>query len=257
MKKIKIISWNVNGIRASYKKGLLEFIKNENPDILCLQETKIQENQLPFYLTHINNYHSYFSSAQKKGYSGTALYTKIKPSKINIGFGIKKYDDEGRSIIAEYDKFTLCNVYFPNGKASKQRLNYKMSFYKDFLHFTNTLQKQKKEIIVCGDLNTAHKEIDLARPKENSKVSGFLAKERAWIDSFLQSGFMDAFRSKNQNPQQYTWWSMRTKARERNVGWRIDYFYLTNNLKKNLKSASILSQTMGSDHCPIEISITI
>lgn len=256
MKKlIRLLSWNVNGIRAIQKKGFLDWFQKENPDVLCLQETKAHPNQLDDALKNVDGYKSYFSSAEKKGYSGVVTYTKLKPIEVQNGLGIKKFDSEGRFIITEFEEFTLFNIYFPNGKASEERLQYKMDFYDSFLKHCKKLLKQNKKIVVCGDVNTAHKEIDLARPKENSKISGFLIEEREWIDKFLEAGFLDTFRLFNQEPEQYTWWDMVTRARERNVGWRIDYFYISENLKKNITSAAIHSDVMGSDHCPIEIEL--
>jgi exodeoxyribonuclease-3 len=255
MKKIRLLSWNVNGIRAIQKKGFIDWFKNENPDILCLQETKAHPDQLDDALKNVDGYESHFSAAEKKGYSGVVTYTKIKPVNVQNGLGIKKFDSEGRFIITEFDEFTLFNIYFPNGKASEERLHYKMEFYETFLKHCKKLLKEGKKIVVCGDVNTAHKEIDLARPKENSQTSGFLPQEREWIDKFLAAGFIDTFRIFNQEPEQYTWWDMVTRARERNVGWRIDYFYISENLKKNITSATIHSSVMGSDHCPIEIEL--
>jgi exodeoxyribonuclease-3 len=254
-KSLRLLSWNVNGIRASHKKGLLDWFKNENPDVLCLQETKAHPDQLVEELKNVDGYESYFSSAEKKGYSGVATYTKINPVNVQNGLGIKKFDNEGRFIITEFNEFMLFNIYFPNGKASSERLQYKMDFYDSFLKHCNKLLKQGKKIVVCGDVNTAHKEIDLARPKENSQTSGFLPQEREWIDKFLAAGFMDTFRMFNKEPENYTWWDMVTRARDRNVGWRIDYFYASENLKKNIVSASIHSSVMGSDHCPIELEL--
>ena len=252
---MRILSWNVNGIRAAYKKGLLDWFKKEDPDILCIQETKAHPEQLTDDLRNVDGYESYFSSAERKGYSGVAIYTKQKPKKVEHGFGVKKFDSEGRILVAEYPKFVLMSIYYPNGKASAERLKYKMEFYDAFLKFANKLKKQGKNIIVCGDVNTAHKEIDIARPKENEKVSGFLPEERAWIDKFLSNGYLDTFRMFNKEPDNYTWWDMITRARERNVGWRIDYFYISESLKKKIKDAFILSDVMGSDHCPIGIEI--
>lgn len=255
MKKLKLLSWNVNGIRAVLKKGFLEWFKKENPDILCIQETKAWEEQLPDELINVPGYHSYFCQGVKKGYSGTAIYTKEKPIKVERGFGIEKYDNEGRILIAEYKEFTLINIYYPNGKQSKERLDYKMGFYDAFQKYANDLVKKGKKLIICGDVNTAHKEIDLARPKENSNVSGFLPEERAWIDGFLADGYIDTLRMFNNNPDVYTWWDQITRARERNVGWRIDYFYISDNLKKNVTNAFTLPDVMGSDHCPVGIEV--
>ena len=254
-KKLRLVSWNINGIRAAYKKGFLDWFKKENPDILCIQETKAHPDQLDDTLKNVNGYESYFSSAEKKGYSGVVTYSKLKPINVQQGIEIKKFDSEGRFIITEFDEFILFNIYFPNGKASEERLQYKMEFYETFLKHGKKLLKENKKIIVCGDVNTAHKEIDLARPKENSVISGFLPQEKEWIDKFLSAGFIDTFRIFNQEPAQYTWWDMVTRARERNVGWRIDYFYISENLKNNITSASIHSAVMGSDHCPIGIEL--
>jgi len=255
-KSFRLLSWNVNGIRAVQKKGFLDWFKKENPDILCLQETKAHPDQLDDVLKNVDEYDSYFSSAEKKGYSGVVTYTKLKPMSVRQGIGIKKFDSEGRFIITEFDEFTLFNIYFPNGKASDERLQYKMEFYETFLKHCKKLLKEGKKIVICGDVNTAHKEIDLARPKENSVISGFLPEEREWIDKFLAAGFVDTFRMFNQEPEQYTWWDMVTRARERNVGWRIDYFYISENLKNRITSASIHQDVMGSDHCPISIEIS-
>ncbi len=257
MKTIKILSWNVNGLRAVHKKGFIDWVVKAEPDILCLQETKAHEEQLTDELKNIDSYASYFSSGERKGYSGVAIYTKEKPISIKKGFGDKKFDNEGRILIAEYPDFILFNIYYPNGKASAERLQFEMEFYDVFLDYANKLKKKGKKLIICGDVNTAHKEIDIARPKENSTVSGFLPEERAWIDKFLSSGYVDTFRMFNQEPNNYTWWDMVTRARERNVGWRIDYFFVSDNAKTDIKDAFILPDVMGSDHCPIGIEKVI
>lgn len=253
---MKLLSWNVNGIRAVHKKGFVEWLLKEDPDILCLQETKASPEQLPPELLNIPGYKAYFSSSVvKKGYSGVAIYTKTEPKSVLHGYGIPRFDDEGRIIIAEYGDFTLINNYYPNGKASPERLKYKMEFYGAFLDYCEELVKAGRKLVICGDVNTAHKEIDLARPKENSNVSGFLPEERAWIDKFLGAGYSDTFRMFNQEGDNYTWWDMVTRARERNVGWRIDYFFVSNNFSKKVKNAFILDNVMGSDHCPVGIEI--
>lgn len=257
MKKLRLLSWNVNGIRACFKKGFENWFHKEEFDILGIQETKAWEEQLSDEQKHIDEYESYFSKAQKKGYSGVALYTKLKPKKVDYSFGAKEFDSEGRVIRADYGDFIFYTIYFPNGQARKERLDYKMAFYEAFLEKMKEELKAGLKIIVCGDVNTAHHPIDLARPKDNEKTSGFLPMEREWMDRFEQAGFIDSFRVFNKEPDNYTWWSMRTKARERNVGWRIDYFYVSENLKENLKSAFILSDVEGSDHCPIGIEIEI
>lgn len=257
MKETRIISWNVNGLRAIYKKGFLEWFKKESPDILCLQETKVSYDQLPKALKRVDEYHSYFCEAEKKGYSGVAIYSKKKPEKVEYGFGIKKFDSEGRILIADYKDFLLLNIYFPNGKMSQERLDYKLEFYDALLDHANQLKTEGKNIVICGDLNTAHKEIDLARPKANEKISGFLPIERAWIDKFLKNGYLDTLRMFNNKPGQYTWWSYRTKARERNVGWRLDYFFVNEEFKDKIKSAGILNEVMGSDHCPVDLKVEL
>jgi exodeoxyribonuclease III len=257
MKKLQLYSWNINGIRAAYKKGILDWIDNVSPDILCLQETKAHPDQLPGALKEIDGYQIFFTSAERKGYSGVAVYTKPEPSQIQHGFGIDIFDSEGRTIVVDYGDFILFNVYFPNGKASAERLKYKMDFYDAFLNHLDSLLKEGRKIVICGDVNTAHKEIDLARPKENEKTSGFLPEERAWIDKLLEHGFVDTFRIFNDKPDQYSWWDMKSRARDRNVGWRIDYFYISENLRKNVTNAEIHQEVMGSDHCPISLELSI
>ena len=257
MEKLRILSWNVNGIRAVYKKGFLEWFKKENPDILCLQETKASEEQLVDELRSPPGYYSFFSSAERKGYSGVAVYTKEKPVKIEKGFGIEKFDNEGRILIVHYKKFILMNIYYPNGKASPERLQYKLNFYDAFLEYVEALREKGKNLVICGDVNTAHKEIDLAHPKENETVSGFLPVEREWMNKFFGRGYIDTFRMFNNEPGQYTWWHVITRARERNIGWRIDYFFVNEEFKKNVKSALIMPEVMGSDHCPTGIEIVV
>lgn len=251
-----ILSWNVNGLRAVYKKGFLDWFMKTGPDILCLQETKSSPEQLPEDFNRIENYCSFYSSAERKGYSGTALYSKTDPVQVRTGWGDTRFENEGRILIAEYEPFILCNIYFPNGKASKERLAYKMDFYASFLKWAVKQKNAGKKLIVCGDVNTAHREIDLSRPKENEKVSGFLPEERAWIDRFISEGFIDTLRHFfPDDKNRYTWWDQKSRARDRNVGWRIDYFFISNNLKPNLRSAFIYSDVMGSDHCPIGVEL--
>jgi len=252
---MKLISWNVNGIRAIAKKGFTEWLEKESPDILCLQETKAWEDQLDDSLLNINGYASFFNQAEKKGYSGVAVYTKEKPLHVQKGLGIPEFDMEGRVLILEYKNFTLFNVYYPNGKKNAERLKYKLNFYDAFQNVCEMMLKEGKKIIICGDVNTAHKEIDLARPKENSNVSGFLPEERAWIDRFLNAGFIDTLRIFNQNTEVYTWWDMVSRARERNVGWRIDYFFISENLRNKITNAYTMPDVMGSDHCPVGIEL--
>jgi exodeoxyribonuclease-3 len=257
MKTIRALSWNVNGLRAVHKKGFLDWFGKESPDILCLQETKADEEQLPSGLRQVEGYNAYFSSGERKGYSGVALYTKTEPDQVTRGFGIDAFDKEGRIIIADYRDFVLVNIYYPNGRSSEERLKYKMEFYDAFLEFVNRMKREGRSIVVCGDLNTAHKEIDLARPKANETTSGFLPQERAWVDKFLSNGYVDIFREFNKSPEQYTYWDQMTKARERNVGWRIDYFFVDEKSTEKVSAAYILPEVMGSDHCPVGIEINL
>jgi len=251
----KIVSWNVNGIRAIYRKSKYEWFKKYNPDIICIQETKAHPDQLSHPQKQIEGYTSYFESAQRKGYSGVMVFTKEEPKEVIHGLGTDTFDEEGRTLELVYDDFILFNIYFPNGKASKERLDFKMAFYEQFLKKAKGLYDKGHKVIVCGDVNTAHKEIDLARPKENSDTSGFLPIEREWIDHFLKAGFKDTLRMFHKEPELYSWWDYKTRARERNVGWRIDYFFVSENMADRVKGASIHSQIMGSDHCPIELEI--
>ncbi|MGQ9843072.1 MAG: exodeoxyribonuclease III [Spirochaetota bacterium] len=253
----KLLCWNVNGIRAIYKKGFYDWFITQNADIVCLQETKADELQYPKELINHDGYHKYFSTAQKKGYSGVVLFSKLQPLKVETGFGISRFDTEGRILIAYYDAFVLYNIYFPNGKASKERLQYKMEFYDAFLEHAESNRKKGNSIVMCGDVNTAHTEIDLARPKENENVSGFLPIERAWIDAFIAKGYTDTFRLFVKEGGHYSWWDYKTKARQRNRGWRIDYFFVSNDLVPKVTDAFILNEVEGSDHCPVGIILEI
>jgi exodeoxyribonuclease-3 len=254
---MKILSWNINGIRAADKKGLYKWFQKEKPDILCLQEIKAQPEQLPPHLRNTPGYHVLINSAERKGYSGVATFSNTKPIDVKKGFGIEQFDIEGRTLITEYPRFVLFNIYFPNGKKNQERLDYKLDFYDTFLAVADNLKAKGKNIVVCGDFNTAHKEIDLAHPKENSKISGFLPIERAWIDTFVDHGYVDTFRYFNREPEQYSWWDMKSRARERNVGWRIDYFFVNKEFIKNVKKAFIMQEVMGSDHCPVGIEVEV
>lgn len=254
---MRILSWNVNGIRAADKKGLFNWFKSESADILCLQEIKAMPEQISPHLRNPPGYNIYINSAEKKGYSGVATFTKDKPIDVKKGFGIQKFDIEGRILITEFSSFTLFNIYFPNGKKNQERLDYKLDFYDTFLGYIDNLKAQGKNIVVCGDFNTAHKEIDLSRPKENEKISGFLPIERAWIDMLIDHGYIDTFRYFNKESENYSWWDFKTRARERNVGWRIDYFFTNKEFMKHVKKAFILKDVMGSDHCPIGIEIDV
>lgn len=252
---MKIYSWNVNGIRAVKRKGFLDWIKNEQPTILGLQEIRIQDEQLKDNLRNIEGYYSYFNFGEKKGYSGVAIYSKIKPFDVWQGLGIKRFDYEGRVITAEYEDFYLVNIYFPNGKRSQKRLDYKLDFYDAVLEYCEKLKSNNKEIVLCGDYNTAHHPIDLKNPDANKNISGFLMIERKWLDKLEKYGYIDTYRYFYPDQEKYSWWSYRTKARERNAGWRIDYHFISAGLEKNLKNADILTEVMGSDHCPVTITL--
>ncbi len=256
MKTVTILSWNVNGIRAVFKKNFLNWLNNQQLDILCLQETKAQEDQIPEELKNKAGYELFVNSAERKGYSGVATLCNIKPRQIIKGMGDERFDSEGRLLELDFGSVSLFNIYFPNGKGSPQRLSYKMDFYDTFLDRADKLKQQGKGLIICGDVNTAHQEIDLAHPRENVKTSGFLPEERAWIDKFISHGYVDTFRMFVTEGGHYSWWDVRTRARERNIGWRIDYFFVSDNLVDQVKAAFILPEVMGSDHCPVGIEIS-
>jgi exodeoxyribonuclease-3 len=253
---MKIVSWNVNGLRAVVKKDKWSQLFELNPDIFCLQETKAHPEQLPEVIRNPKGYHSYFDHSKiRKGYSGVAIYSKVKPEKVEYSIGDTKYDQEGRMIIAYFKDFVLLNGYFPNGGGGPERLKYKMEFYDQFLKFIEKIRKSGKAVIFCGDVNTAHNEIDLARPKENAEQTGFLPIERAWLDKVVEKGYIDSFRHLHPKEVKYSWWDMKTFARERNVGWRIDYFFVSPDLKDKIKKAEILNDVFGSDHCPVVLTI--
>lgn len=214
MSEIELLSWNVNGIRAAHRKGFIDWVSERKPNIISIQETKAQIDQLPKKLINIPGYNSFFNSAERKGYSGVATYTNIDPVKVSNGMGINKFDIEGRLQRIDYEDFILLNIYYPNGGSSDERLKYKLEFYDAFLDYTNNLRDEGNNLVICGDLNTAHNPIDLARPKANEDVSGFLPIEREWVTKFLNNGYVDTFREFNNEPEQYTWWSYRTKARD-------------------------------------------
>ncbi len=254
---MKIISWNVNGIRSVLKKGFAEWLRENDPDILCLQETRALEDQVPEEIWNPSGYTSYWNPAEKKGYSGVSIWTKIKPEQVIYGLENVDYDREGRIIQLIFKDWVLINGYFPNGGNGPDRLQYKMEFYDVFLEVSNRWVSKGYKVISCGDYNTCHKEIDIARPKENRKVSGFLPEECAWMDKYVDEGYTDTFRYfYPEAKEEYSWWSNRGGARERNVGWRIDYFFISNNGLSWLKGAGIQQKDEGSDHCPIYLSIT-
>ena len=249
---MKLISWNVNGLRAIYKKGFKEIFNNFNADIFCIQETKMQEGQIELDL---EGYYEYYNYAERKGYSGTAIFTKIKPLGVSYGIGTEEHDKEGRVITLEFDKFYMVNCYTPNSGRELARLDYRMTWEDAFANYLKELDT-KKPVIICGDLNVAHNEIDLKNPKSNRKNAGFTDEERGKIDSLLKSGFTDTFR--NMYPEKegcYTWWSYMRNARENNAGWRIDYFLISDRISSNIKDAYIYSDIMGSDHCPVGLEI--
>lgn len=246
----KMISWNVNGLRAIYKKGFVDIFNEINADIFCIQETKLQEGQIDLSFP---GYEMYWNYAEKKGYSGTAIFTKIKPILVTKGIGIEEHDKEGRVITLEFEDYYLVTVYTPNSQTELKRLDYRMKWEIDFKVYIKELEK-KKPVVICGDLNVAHKEIDLKNPKTNRKNAGFTDEEREKFTELLNDGFIDTFRYFYPNEEgKYSWWSYRFSAREKNAGWRIDYFLVSEALKDKLKSANILSDIMGSDHCPVEL----
>ena len=257
----KIYSWNLNGIRAAKRNGFLEWLKKNNPDILCIQETKAQTEHLPEDLQKFSGYHSYFSDAKKKGYAGTCVLTKEKPVSVIKKIGIKKFDDEGRFLFLEFDKFCLFNTYFPHTQRELARLDFKMEFNATYLKFVKKMEKNpptgKKPIILTGDFNVAHQEIDLKNPKENVKNAGFTPEERAFAGKLIKSGYVDTFRHLHPKLVKYTWWTYRFNARARDVGWRIDYFFVPKTIIKKVKKAEVHDQTFGSDHCPISIDINL
>lgn len=256
-KTITAVSWNVNGLRSVHKKGFLQPLLERRPDMICLQETKVAEQEVPPELQDLDGYRTYFSSGQRKGYSGVALFSRQEPLDISRSIGSPEFDVEGRVLAADFGLFLLLNVYFPNGGASPERLRYKLDFYGAFLAYLEGLRRQGRNVVICGDVNTAHREIDLARPRENSRVSGFLPEERAWIDRLLSRGYIDTFRMFDDRPGQYTWWDSKTRARERNVGWRIDYFLVSESLRGCVRSSYILPEMAGSDHCPIGLELAV
>jgi exodeoxyribonuclease-3 len=263
MSEYKLMSWNVNGIRAVAKKEIdakgttfEQFLQGEGSDIVCIQETKAHARDIPKHLTHISGFFSYFAQATRKGYSGVALYTRKEPVSVQTSLGIAEFDEEGRTIIAEYDEFVLCTAYFPNGGASEERLAYKLRYYDAFLEYVTKRAKEGEKVVICGDVNTAHMERDLSRPVENAHTSGFLPIERAWIDKLIAAGFIDTLRLFTQDSGHFTWWDYKTHARERNVGWRLDYFFVCEMLQDAVRSASILTEITGSDHCPVTLELS-
>mgnify|MGYP001571697019 FL=1 len=252
---MKLISWNVNGIRAAQRAGFQAWFSDQNADIVCRQEVKAFEEQLDEDLKHPNGYHSYWHPAEKPGYSGVTLYSKKEPLKVTLGVGNSAIDREGRALVAEYSDFTLINTYFPNSQRDHARLDYKLSFCEEILKYCCCLVGQNKNIVICGDFNIAHKEIDLKNPKTNTNNAGFLPEERAWLDQFVGQGYVDTFRHFEKGPDHYTWWSYRPGVREKNIGWRLDYFFVSPDLKDRLAKAAHQATVKGSDHCPVTLTL--
>ena len=254
-RKMRLISWNVNGIRAAVKKGFLDYLEVEQPDILCIQESKAHKEQLTSEILKDHGYHTFWHSGMKKGYSGVATFSKKEPLFVQEGLGIQKYDDEGRVLITEHDNFLLYNIYFPNGQKDDIRLQYKLDFYDDLLPIINEQVESGNNVIVTGDWNTAHRPIDLARPKENINTSGFMPIEREKLDTYVSNGWVDTFRLFHDEPSRYSWWTYRFGARQRNVGWRIDYFFVSQNMVAFCNDADIHDNILGSDHCPVSLEL--
>ena len=254
---MKLISWNVNGIRAAVKKGFLQFLEDENPDILCIQETKANKEQLTSEILNDHGYYTFWHSGDRKGYSGVATFCKHQPLYVQEGLGVEKYDKEGRVLITEHDNFLLYNIYFPNGQKNDERLKYKLDFYDDLLPIINDQVNSGNNVIVAGDWNTAHLPIDLARPNENKNTSGFMPIEREKIDLYISNAWIDTFRLFHDEAERYSWWTYRFGARERNVGWRIDYFFVNEGMVEICKDADIHQNILGSDHCPVSLTLNL
>lgn len=253
----RIITYNVNGIRAALKKGFTDWIEVAKPDVVSIQETKAQPDQIPIFDFEMHGYKTYAHSATKKGYSGVAILTKVEPDHIQVGMGIQKYDTEGRFIRADYGDISIVSVYHPSGSSGEERQAFKMQWLSDFEAYVTQLKKERPNLIICGDYNICHRPIDIHDPVRNAKVSGFLPEEREWMSGFLDSGFIDSFRHLNPEPHQYSWWSYRANARANNKGWRIDYNMVSETLADKIQRVAILSQAMHSDHCPVLLDIDV
>ncbi len=254
---MKIYTFNVNGIRSALNKGLEAWIKLEDPDILCFQEIKISETDLIDPIFKALGYFCFWYPAEKKGYSGVAILSKIKPNNIQYGFGIQQYDSEGRVIIADYHSFSVMCAYFPSGTTGETRQEIKFQFLDDIYSYIHTLEQKKKQLFVCGDVNICHHAIDIHNPKSNANTSGFLPEERAWVGKFIESGFVDCFRQINKLPHQYSWWSYRAGARSKNLGWRIDYIFASQEISYKILNAKIHAAVVMSDHCPVSLEIDL
>ena len=253
---MKLISWNVNGVRAVVKKGFLDWLEQAQPDILCLQETKAHVDQLTSEILTDHGYHTYWHSGERRGYSGVATFCKEEPLYVQEGLGIERYDAEGRVLVTEHENFLLYNIYFPNGQKDDERLQYKLDFYDDLLPIINEQVESGNNVVVTGDWNTAHHPIDLARPKQNVNTSGFMPIEREKLDMYVENGWIDTFRLFHQEGERYSWWTYRFGARERNVGWRIDYYFVNEGFADNVEDADIHVEVMGSDHCPVSLELS-
>jgi exodeoxyribonuclease III len=254
---VKLVSWNANGIRSLARKGLASFLAEEAPDIFCVQETRAWPEQLEPQVLRPPGYSSWWSTAEKKGYSGVCIYSRIEPESVEEGLGQARFDSEGRILTAHFPSFSLVNAYFPNGQRDHARVPFKLDFCHAFLDHCRRLRRQGRKLVLCGDFNTAHREIDLKRPRDNRKTTGFLPEERAWIDELLEADFVDIFRRFHPDePEHYTWWSNRQGVRQRNVGWRIDYFFTDQALDDRIIAAYLRPQTLGSDHCPTVLELS-
>jgi exodeoxyribonuclease-3 len=253
---MKIITYNLNGIRAAMSKGLIDWISQVSPDVLCVQEIKANPDQVGVFEFEELGYHHYWYPAQKKGYSGVAIFTKQKPKHIEYGCGIKEYDDEGRILRIDFEEFSVMSVYHPSGSSGDLRQAFKMEWLEAFLNHINQLKATYPKLVICGDFNICHKAIDIHNPKSNANTSGFLPEEREWMEQFINSGFVDSFRYFNQEPHQYSWWSYRAGSRAKNLGWRIDYNFVTDNLKNRISRSVILPSAIHSDHCPVLLEMS-
>lgn len=253
----RIISYNVNGIRAAIRKGLLDWVQAAGPDILLIQESKAQPGQIPVLDFELMGYRSFWHSAVKKGYSGVGILTKADPDKVVVGMGMEKYDNEGRLIRADYGDISVISVYHPSGSSGEERQAFKMQWLEDFYDYVHELKKERPRLVISGDYNICHQPIDIHDPVRNATVSGFLPEEREWVTRFLESGFTDSFRYFNREPHNYSWWSYRANARAKNLGWRIDYNMVSNPLKERMKRALILPEAKHSDHCPVLLDIEL
>ncbi len=254
--KTSIVSWNVNGIRAAQRNGMLNFLRSNGADVFCFQEIKANVDDIPDDVKNYPNYEKYFFPAKKKGYAGTAILSRLKPLAVTYGIENETFDKEGRIITLEFEDFFLVNAYFPNSQHGLKRLDFKIEFDREIHRYINGL-RSKKRVVICGDFNVAHEEIDIANPKQNEGNAGFTPEERAWMDEFLEDGYVDTFRMFTKEGGHYTWWTYRFKARERNIGWRIDYFITDKEFSSHVKRSLILSEVFGSDHAPIQLDMEI